>query len=50
MTYVGKKNGNPVPNIILGSIGIKPNHAILKNELGKIFVEPNDVKIYEVII
>ena len=81
---VGKKNGTPIPQIILGSIsiyicmyilnlckiwinycthllvfkfttkkiskqlflgsiGIKPNHAILKNEMGKIYVEPYDV-------
>jgi hypothetical protein len=25
---VGKKNGNPFPNIILGGLEIHPNHAI----------------------
>lgn len=33
---IGRKNGDPVPEIILGSIGIKPNHAkiqLLENGL-----------------
>jgi hypothetical protein len=28
--HIGRKNGDPVPAIILGSIGIKPNHAKIK--------------------
>lgn len=28
--HIGRKNGDPVPQIILGSIGIKPNHAKIK--------------------
>jgi kinesin family protein 1 len=27
---IGRKTGKPVPEIILGAIGIKPNHAIIK--------------------
>lgn len=27
-TLVGRKNGNPEPHIILGGLGIKPNHAV----------------------
>ena len=27
---IGRKTGNPVPEIILGAIGIKPNHASIK--------------------
>lgn len=25
--YIGRKTGNPKPNIILGALGIQPNHA-----------------------
>ena len=28
--HIGRKNGDPVPQIILGAIGIKPNHAKIK--------------------
>lgn len=28
--HIGRKTGNPVPEIILGAIGIKPNHAYIK--------------------
>ena len=28
--HIGRKSGNPVPEIILGAIGIKPNHAVIK--------------------
>lgn len=42
---VGKKNGNPVPDIILGSIGIKPNHAEFAYDgEGKIYLTAYDVK------
>lgn len=43
--HIGKKTGNPLPLIILGSLGVKPNHAIIYNEDGRIFLEPYDVKI-----
>jgi len=39
---IGKKNGNPVPQIILGGT-IKPNHAIIYNKDNKLFIEPFDV-------
>ena len=26
--YVGRRNGNPTPQIILGGVGIRMNHAI----------------------
>ena len=42
-TYVGKRNGNPASDIILGSVGIQPNHAIFINDGGKIFLEACDV-------
>ena len=38
---IGRKTGNPVPEIILGAIGIKPNHAsikLLKNGLFELTV------------
>ena len=40
---IGKKNGDPVPDIILGGIGIKPNHAEILNDNDKIRIRPNDV-------
>jgi hypothetical protein len=40
---VGKKNGNPQPEIILGGLGIKPNHAYFVNEEGTISLYPEDV-------
>ena len=39
--HIGRKTGNPVPEIILGAIGIKPNHAtikLLKNGLFELIV------------
>lgn len=45
VTHIGKKTGNPPPLIILGSLGVKPNHAIIYNEEGRIFLEPYDVNI-----
>jgi len=30
-TFVGRKNGKPTPNIILGGLGIKPNHCSFIN-------------------
>jgi hypothetical protein len=39
--HIGRKKGNPVPEIILGAIGIKPNHAtitLLKNGLFELTV------------
>lgn len=47
ITHIGKKSGNPVPDIILGTLGIKPNHAIIRNEgNSKIIIEPFDVNIF----
>lgn len=44
VTHVGKKNGNPLPEIVLGTLGIKPNHAIIRNEENlRLFIEPFDV-------
>jgi len=37
---VGKKNGNPVPQIVLGSIAIRPNHAQFINENNQIYLMP----------
>lgn len=30
--YVGRKNGDPKPQIILGGIGIRPNHAYFQQK------------------
>ena len=45
--YVGRKHGNPTPQITLSGIGIKVNHAIFVNEkngtdLNKIYLKPNE--------
>eukprot|EP00826_Nyctotherus_ovalis_P001442 TRINITY_DN10226_c0_g2_i4.p1 TRINITY_DN10226_c0_g2~~TRINITY_DN10226_c0_g2_i4.p1 ORF type:complete len:833 (+),score=293.22 TRINITY_DN10226_c0_g2_i4:139-2637(+) len=37
---VGKKTGKPVPQIVLGSIAIKPNHAVFENKKGVITLAP----------
>lgn len=37
-THIGRKNGDPVADIILNGIGIEKNHAIIYNENGKIFI------------
>jgi hypothetical protein len=47
--YIGRKNGNPLPDIVLGGIGIKPNHALLTNVNGDIFVEACDEECAEYI-
>ena len=42
--YVGRKHGNPTPQIVLSGIGIKPNHAVfIKDEKSDdIILKPND--------
>ena len=35
--HIGRKSGNPVPQIILGAIGIKPNHAKIKLQENGLF-------------
>ena len=42
---IGKKNGSPLPDVILGGISIKPNHAEIWNKEGKITLFPCDVLI-----
>ncbi len=46
--YVGRKHGNPPPQITLSGIGIKVNHAIFKDEDG-IRLYPNEVDAREYI-
>ena len=40
--YVGRKHGNPSPQITLSGIGIKVNHAIFKKEKESIILRPNE--------
>jgi kinesin family member 13 len=40
--YVGRKHGNPSPQITLSGIGIKVNHALFKSERGGITLRPNE--------
>lgn len=39
-THVGRKNGNPVPQIIINGMGIYDNHAVFHNTEDKIFLKP----------
>jgi len=45
LVRIGKKNGSPLPDVILGGISIKPNHAEIWNKEGKITLFPCDVLI-----
>jgi len=40
--YVGRKHGNPTPQITLTGIGIKVNHAKIIEQHGDIWLLPND--------
>lgn len=40
--YVGRKHGNPSPQITLSGIGIKVNHALFRSEMGGITLRPNE--------
>lgn len=43
--HIGRKNGNPVPEIILGSIDVKANHAVIKvNDKGIFSIEATDAE------
>lgn len=47
--YVGRKHGNPSPQITLSGIGIKVNHAIFTYNNGKISLRSNDPEAREYI-
>ena len=40
--YVGRKHGNPTPQITLSGIGISLNHAIFEKKDDEIILKPND--------
>ena len=40
--YVGRKHGNPTPQITLSGIGIKQNHAVFVKQGEDILLKPND--------
>lgn len=42
-THIGRKNGDPAPDVILNGIGIEKNHAIILNEDGAIYIQPFNV-------
>jgi hypothetical protein len=46
--YVGRKHGNPTPQITLSGIGIKVNHAIFTAD-GGILLKPNEIDAKEYI-
>lgn len=35
---IGRKNGNPLPQVILGALGIEPNHAKIYKKDGKLYI------------
>jgi hypothetical protein len=37
--YLGRKNGNPPNDIVLGGLGINSNHAVLSMESGDCWVD-----------
>lgn len=41
--YVGRKNATPVPDIVLGSMGIKEKHAIFITSMDKLYLVPYEV-------
>jgi hypothetical protein len=45
-THIGRKTGEPVPEIILNGMGIEANHAVINNENGSLFITPFSVTIY----
>jgi hypothetical protein len=45
--YVGRKHGNPPPQIILSGIGISLNHAIFEKDGDDILLKANDDKALE---
>ena len=47
--YVGRKHGNPPPQIILSGIGISLNHAIFEKDGDDILLKANDDKALEYI-
>jgi hypothetical protein len=47
--YVGRKHGNPTPQITLSGIGISLNHAIFEKKDDDIILKPNDDNALEYI-
>jgi flagellar biosynthesis GTPase FlhF len=47
--FIGRKNGDPVPDIVLGGIGIKANHAVIHNDAGRVTILPCDEECGEYI-
>lgn len=43
LTYVGRKTAIPLPDIVLGSMGIKEKHAIFITTLDKLYLAPYEV-------
>jgi len=46
--YVGRKNGKPSPQIVLGGVGILPNHAYFEQQDdGFIYLKASDEEALE---
>ena len=46
--YVGRKNGDPKPQIILGGLGIRPNHAYFQQkDDGFIYIKATEEEALE---
>jgi len=41
---VGRKNGDPKPDIVLGGIGIQANHAVFEKRADGVYIVPRDEK------
>lgn len=46
-TVVGKKTADPLPDIVLGSMGINENHAVFKLVDNKLLLAPCEVSSVE---
>jgi pSer/pThr/pTyr-binding forkhead associated (FHA) protein len=40
--FVGRKNGDPKPDVVVGGIGISGNHAIFTKKGSDVMLGPND--------
>ncbi|EAR96121.2 kinesin motor catalytic domain protein (macronuclear) [Tetrahymena thermophila SB210] len=47
--YVGRKNATPLPDIVLGSMGIKEKHAIFIKSIDKLYLVPYEESCSEYI-
>ena len=44
VTNIGRKNGDPKPDIVLAGIGIRDNHAYIEEIDGEFYLNPCDIE------